>query len=35
MDMLSEINQTITVCYHLYVQSKNETNEYNKKEADI
>ena len=35
--MLSEISQrkTNTVCFHLHVESKNKTNEYNKTESQI
>ena len=29
--MLSEVSQTNTVCYHLYVESKKKWNEYNRK----
>ena len=29
--MHSEASQTNTVCYHLYVESKKKSNEYNRK----
>lgn len=33
--MLSEINQTNTLCYHLYVNLKHQMNMYNKTEAEL
>lgn len=32
--MLSEINQTNTLCYHLYVNLKHQMNMYNKTETE-